>query len=73
MMSDTTKVGARFDAKLNLGNYNSAEISLWVEDRVRDDLDDGKTGRALDRIKELLDAKIEVWAREIQSDDTGTE
>lgn len=73
MMTEQTRVGASFEVKLNLGNYNSAKVNLWIEDRVRDDLDEGKTGRALDRLKSLLDVKVEEWSREIRSDDSGTE
>jgi hypothetical protein len=65
-MSDqeTPKVAATLTARINLGDYNWIEFSQTVEDRVRDDLDEGKTGRALTRLTELLDAKLEAWAKE---------
>ncbi len=66
-----TKVGAQLEAKLNLGDFNNAKLSLWVEDRVREDLDDGKASRALDRLVNLLDVKLENWAKGFQ-DDPGT-
>lgn len=63
-----TKVGAQLEAKLNLGDFNNAKLSLWVEDRVRDDIDQGKTGNALDRLVNMLDAKLENWAKGFQDD-----
>jgi hypothetical protein len=66
-----TKVGAKLEAKLNLGDYNHAGLTLWVEDRVREDLDDNKASKALDRLVGLLEVKIEKWAKGFQ-DDPGT-
>lgn len=65
-----TKVSAQLEVKLNLGDYNQAKLSLWVEDRVRSI--DGSTGDALDRIVGLLDTKLDSWARGFK-DDSGTE
>jgi hypothetical protein len=65
-----TKVGARLEAKINLGDYNHAELTLWVEDRVRD-LDEGKASKAIDRLTGLLEVKLENWAKGFQ-DDPGT-
>jgi hypothetical protein len=71
-MSENTKVGAKLSARLNLGDYNHAELTLWVEDRVRDDLDEGKTTRALDRLVTMLDVKLGNWAEGLK-DESGTE
>ncbi len=61
-----TKVSAELEAKLNLGNFNHARLSLWVEDRVRES--DGSTDKALDRIIELLELKLDKWAKGFQND-----
>lgn len=61
---EAPKVGAKLEVKLNLGDYNMAELTLWVEDRVRPDLDDSKTSKALDRLVLLLDNKLENWAKD---------
>jgi len=61
-----TKVSAELEAKLNLGNFNNARLSLWVEDRVRES--DGSTDKALDRIIELLELKLDKWAKGFQND-----
>jgi hypothetical protein len=65
-----TKVGAKLEARLNLGDYNHAELSIWVEDRVRPQ--DASTSAAIDRLVSLLDVKLESWARGFK-DDAGTE
>ena len=59
-----SRVGAKLTARLNLGDYNWIEFSEWIEDDVREDLDEGKTSRALDRLYGLLDKKLEDWATE---------
>lgn len=64
-----TKISAQLEAKLNLGDFNNARLSLWIEDRVRPT--DGTTGAALDRLVNLLDAKLEKWAEGFK-DDSGT-
>lgn len=56
------RVGARLSAQLNLGDYNLVKMEVWVEDRVRDDLDEGKTSRAVDRVRSLVDDKLNAWA-----------
>lgn len=63
-----TKVGAKLSARLNLGDYNWVEFTEWVEDRVRDDIDEGKTSNAIDRLTALLDAKLENWAQDYKDD-----
>jgi hypothetical protein len=65
-----TKISAQLEAKLNLGDFNNAKLSLWIEDRVRPT--DASTGAALDRLVNLLDAKLENWAKGLQND-PGTE
>lgn len=68
-MSDqdpVTKVGAKLEIKLNLGNYNNANLTVWIEDRVRPE--DGSTSKAADRITGLLDAKLEQWARQFKDE-----
>ena len=62
-----TKIGARLEAKLNLGDYNNVDLSLWIEDRVRD-IDDNRASNALDRLVHLLDAKLEKWAEGFKDD-----
>lgn len=61
-----TKVSAELEAKLNLGNFNNARLSLWVEDRVRES--DGSTDAALDRIVDLLEMKLDKWAKGFKND-----
>ena len=63
-----TKVGAKLASKLNLGDFNTAEIHVWIEDRVRPDVDEGKASKAMDRIINLLDAKLETWAKELRDE-----
>lgn len=61
-----TKVSAKLGVKLNLGDFNSAELTLWIEDRVRPA--DGSTDAALDRLVERLDQKLEKWAKGFKND-----
>jgi len=68
MNDDPRKVGAQMEVKINLGDYNTAKLSLWVEDRPREDLDDGKFSKALDRLINLLEIKLENWAEGLKDD-----
>jgi hypothetical protein len=61
-----TKIGARLEVKLNLGNYNNVDLSVWIEDRVRSD--DGSTSAAVDRLTKLLNVKLDEWAREFKNE-----
>ena len=61
-----TKIGAKLSAKLNLGDFNNAELTVWIEDRVRPT--DESTSKAMDRLTSLLDAKLEAWARDFKDE-----
>lgn len=61
-----TKIGAKLSAKLNLGDFNNAELTVWIEDRVRET--DGSTSKAMDRLTTFLDAKLEAWARDFKDE-----
>ena len=62
-MNNPARVGAKLTARLNLGDYNWVEFSQWIEDDVREDRDEGKTSNAMDRLTNMLESKIEKWAR----------
>lgn len=69
MMSEQepiTKVGAKLSAKLNLGDFNNAELTVWIEDRVRPT--DESTSKAVDRLIDLLDAKLTAWASDLKDE-----
>ena len=68
MSEEATRVGAKLSARLNLGDYNWVEFTEWVEDRVRDDIDEGRASKAMDRLNALLDTKLETWARAYKDD-----
>lgn len=60
-----TKVGAKLALKINLGDFNNAELTIWFEDRVRPE--DGSASKAVDRITRLLDFKLKEWSKGFQA------
>lgn len=64
-------VGISVSFKANLGNYQSAEVSMWVsglekdatEEQIDEMLEVGKV--AFDRIKERIRAKVKAIRQEV--------
>lgn len=62
-MEQVTKVSARLSTTLNLGDFQNVKIEFGVEDWVRPGVDES-TGAALDRVYQLVDAKLTKKAQE---------
>lgn len=55
---EPTKISAKVESRVNLGGYNNfIQVSIWVEDRVREGVDES-TGAAIDRVYGLVEQKV---------------
>lgn len=63
-MTERRRIFVRLGGKFNMGDYNILDIAFEAEDYVRDDLDEGKLDKGLERLYSLLDNKLHKKVQE---------
>jgi len=66
LVSDTTKVNIRLEFKKNIGNFENITLAVEVQDWVRPE--DKNASAAIDRVYNLVDAKLGEKLEEIDNE-----
>ena len=66
LVSDVTKVNVSLEFKKNIGNFENVTLAIEVQDWVRPD--DKNASTAIDRVYNLVDAKLGEKLEEIDNE-----